>query len=316
QSAYIELIAKQKFTNKYGIARLMVALLEQANIPIELVLTSDRTNIKMDGEFESYNYLEEYLVYLPDERKFIAPSHRQFRLEMTPPEFTGNQGLFVRTMKVRDYIHPVSEIKYIEPAKAEDNFDNMLIHVNFDESLASNNISLERSFKGYQASYIKAVLPLMEETKKEELLKDLVKFMAQDSDIKEMKFQKTNFDFKTYQDPLVVQSNFSTAAFVERAGPALLLKVGELIGPQSELYQEDKRHLPVANEFNRSYNRTINLTIPEGYAIQNLADLSIDEFAKDESGRTIYHFKSDYTVDGDRKSTRLNSSHVKISYAV
>src|SRR5690606_39617083 len=33
-------------------------------------------------------------------------------------------------------------------------------------------------------------------------------------------------------------------------------------------------------------------------------------------GRIIYHRERNYISTGDRKSTRLNSSHVKISYAV
>lgn len=314
QSVNIEFIARNKFTSKYGITRLMVALLEQANVPIELVLTSDRTNVKMDGEFESYNYLEDYLIYLPEETKYIAPYNNQYRLDMTPPQYTGNQGLFVTTMVVRDYIHPVSEIKYIETAKAEDNFDNMLITVDFDENLSSNNITLERSFKGYQASYIKAILPLMEEAKKEELLKDLVKFMAQDSDIKEMKFEKTEFDFTTYKDPIDIKSVFLTPAFVERAGPTLLFKVGELIGPQSELYQDTKRNLPVVNDYNRSYNRRIKLQIPDGYTIQNLEDISIDESATNDAGKIIYHFKSGYKVEGRNLVVEITESYDEVYY--
>lgn len=314
QTVNVEFIAKQKFTSKYGVTRLMVALLEKASIPVELVLTSDRSDVKMDGEFESYNYLEDYLIYLPEEDKYIAPYLHQYRLSMTPPQYTGNQGLFVRTMKVRDYSHPVSEIKYIEPAKAEENFDNMLVSVDFDQNLGSNTINLERSFKGYQASYIKAILPLLEEEKKEELLKDLVKFMAQDSDIKEMKFEKTDFDFKTYNDPININSNFETAAFVERAGSTILFKVGQLIGPQSELYQDNKRNLPVANDYNRSYNRQISLTIPEDYKIQNLKDIAINESATNEAGEIIYHFKSDYKVEGKELVIDITESYDEIYY--
>lgn len=314
ESINIAVIVKQKFSNKYGITRFLVALLEQAAVPVELVVTSDRTNVKMDGEFESYNYLEDYLIYLPEDNKYIAPYHTQYRLTMTPPEFTGNYGLFVRTTMVQDYVHPISEIKYIEPAKAADNFDNMFIKVGFDETLASNNIELERSFKGYQASYIKSILPFLEESKKEELLKDLVKFMAQDSEIKEMKFEKTDFDFKTFHEPLDVKSVFHTAAFVERAGATLLLKVGELIGPQSELYQESKRNLPVANDFNRSYLRKIDLTIPQGFSIQNLKDLSMNESASNEAGEVIYHFKSDYKLEGNKLYVEISESYDEIYY--
>lgn len=313
-SDHITAISKNKFTSKYGIARLMVALLEKAAIPVELVITNDRGDVKMDGSFESYNYLDEYLVYLPQEDKYIAPYMPQYRLEMTPPEFTANHGLFVRTMMVRDYAHPVSEIKYIAAPKAADNHDNMIVSVDFEEDLNANTIRLDRSFKGYQASYIKSALPLLEESKKQELLKDLVKFMAQDSDIQEMKFESTAVDFKSFQQPLVVNSAFKSAAFVERAGPTILFKLGELIGPQSELYQEEKRYTPVENQYNRSYLRTITVNIPQGYQIQNLKDLVINASADNEQQETVYSFVSDYKVEGNKLTVEITEFYESIYY--
>lgn len=315
-AADIQFISKNKFGSKYGITRLMFALLEKAQIPVELVLTSNRGDVKMDGEFESYNYLEDYLFYLPGEDKYIAPYFPQYRLEMAPPEFTANQGLFVKTMKIRDFIHPVAEVRYIAPAKASDNFDNMLISVGFNEDLNGNTVRMTRSFKGYQAFYIKAILPLLEEAKREELLKDLVKSISQDSDIAEVKFEKTDFDFRTFGDPLVMNSTFNTATFVDRAGSTLLFKVGELIGPQSELYQDDKRVLPVENEYNRSYYREIEVAIPEGYEIRNLSDMVIKEEAQNEKGETIFSFSSAYKLDGNVLKMEISEFYEEIYYPV
>ena len=313
-SDHISAIAKNKFGGKYGITRLTVSLLEKAGIPIELVITNDRSDVKMDGSFESYNYLDAYLIYLPKEDKYIVPYLPQYRLEMTPAEFTANQGLFVRTMMVQDFPHPVSEIKYIPAPKAAENHDNMIIAVDFEEDLSSNTIQLDRSFKGYQASYIKSVLPLLDEEKKQDILKELVKFMAQDSDIQEMKFEKTDVDFKTFQEPLVVKSKFKSAAFVERAGPTVLLKVGELIGPQSELYQEEKRLTPVENDYNRSYLRSITVNIPEGYEIQNIKDLVLNEKATGENKEIVYSFVSDYKLEGNKLTVEVEEFYESIYF--
>lgn len=312
----ITFIGKNKSGSKFGLSRLMVSLLEKAGIPVELVITNERGDVKMDGDFESYNYLAEYLIYLPEEDKYIAPYHFQNRLDMTPAEFTANWGLFVKTMVVRDFAYPVSEIKYIAAPGAIENHDNMLIAVEFNEDLSSNTIQLTRSFKGYQASGIKSVMPLLEEAKRQELLKELVKFMSQDSEIEEMAFEKTDFDFSTFSDPLVVNSKFKSSAFVERAGPTLLLKVGELIGPQSELYQEEERTLPVENSFNRSYLRNISVTIPEGYEIQNLQDLVLNENANNEEGETVYSFVSSYKLEGNKLTVEVTEFYDKIYYPV
>jgi transglutaminase-like putative cysteine protease len=310
----IAFIAKNKFGSKSGHTRLMVSLLEKAGIPLELVLTTNRRDVKMDGAFESFNYLEEYLIYLPSEEKFIAPYMPQYRLDMTPPQFTANWGLFIRSKVVRDYVHPISEIKYIPAPKSADNHDNMIVAVDFSDDLSATTIRLDRSFKGYQASYIKSALPMLEESRRQELLKDLVKFMSQDSDIQEMKFEKTDVNFQTFQEPLVVNSLFKSSAFVDRAGATVLFKVGELIGPQSELYQEEKRMMPVENEYNRSYLRTITVNIPEGYEIQNLKDLVIKANAKDEKQEVVYSFISDYTLEANRLTIAVTEFYESVYY--
>src|SRR5579863_10591260 len=49
-------------------------------------------------------------------------------------------------------------------------------------------------------------------------------------------------------------------------------------------------------------------TIPEGAGIENLCDSKVQQFGLTTAGHK--------DVAGDRKSTRLNSSHPSISYAV
>ena len=63
---------------------------------------------------------------------------------------------------------------------------------------------------------------------------------------------------------------------VESAGNDLLVKIGETIGAQSELYQEGTRKLPVDVGLPRSYYRTIRFEIPAAYRIANLDDLQMD----------------------------------------
>jgi hypothetical protein len=76
--------------------------------------------------------------------------------------------------------------------------------------------------------------------------------------------------------PLVISANVNTDKFLEVAGMKYLFKVGELIGPQMELYQEEKRELPVQSDYNRAYHRELTFNIPEGYKIVNLEDINMD----------------------------------------
>src|SRR5690606_42100493 len=59
--------------------------------------------------------------------------------------------------------------------------------------------------------------------------------------------------------------------------------------------------------------RTIRLNTPEGALI----GYAVWELTPVEGGTEVaYHVYSEAVIPADRKSTRLNSSHVKISYAV
>ena len=75
--------------------------------------------------------------------------------------------------------------------------------------------------------------------------------------------------------------------------------MGELIGKQTEMYQEKKRKLPLDSEFQREYARTITINIPEGYQIANLEDIHLDE-SYSEDDESLMAFKSNYELKGDQ----------------
>ena len=311
---HLEDIIKNKVASKMGITRLLVACFSQASISTAFVLTSDRDDLLFDGDFESYNYLTDYLIYLPDQKKFVAPYMPQYRIGLTPPELTATDGLFTKAVAIQDYSYPVTEVQYIPPLTAEDNHDNMDIQVSFSEDLSSNHIVLKRSFKGYQASYIKAIYPYIEQKNKDEILKELVKFLTPDADIDQLAFESTDFNFRNWNEPLVLNSNFDTQAFIEKAGETILLKAGELIGPQSELYDTDERLTAVSNDHNRSYLRKIVIDLPDGYQIQNLNDLKINEEVSETGNDPIYAFHSDYSLEEGKLTIEINEYYREIYY--
>ncbi|WP_296618697.1 DUF3857 domain-containing protein [Marivirga sp.] len=314
ESLQLDFIIDNKFSNKLGLARLTAALLKASNVQYEIVLVPDRKKMEIDLTFESYNYLSDYLFYLPKSKSYLTPHDLSIRLDIIPSEFTATEAVFIKETIIRDYSIPVIYTNYIEAPAASYNKDDMEIVVNFEDDLFSNEISLERSFTGYQSSFIKSILPIIEEQQKEELLKNLVKFMTSDADIQSMKFNKTEFDHTNWKAPLEVSSTFTTKAFLDKAGPTLLLKVGELIGPQSELYQEKERKLNIVNEYTRSYDRKITINLPEGYQPQNLEDLIINELVKNKEGKEIFKFKSSYELNDQQLIIQIDEFYEEIYY--
>jgi len=98
--------------------------------------------------------------------------------------------------------------------------------------------------------------------------------------------------------PLQFIVDFTSEAFVEKAGKKYLFKLGDIIGPQIQLYQEKERVLPLEEQFHRSYFRKININIPEGYKISNLEDINIDK-SYTENGLEMFSFKSYYKLENN-----------------
>jgi hypothetical protein len=288
-----------KTANETGIVKLYVALFQKFNITHEMVLTSNRLKLKFDKEFEATNFLQEFLFYFPASKKYLSPSKFGTRFGFPPPYFMDNYGLFVTGYDIDGKRKAFSEVKYIEGIPASSSKDEMFIEVHFNkEDFTKNTISLERKLHGYYAMNIQPFMNLIQPNRKNEVIDES---FAQntDKDAKVLKRELINEDPSLFGvKPFVVKFDISSEYFVEKAGNKYLFKLGDLIGPQMEMYQEKKRILPLEAEFNRSYYRTIKINIPEGYQISNLEDIKIkNSYATKD--KELFIFDSYYTLEGN-----------------
>ena len=84
-----------------------------------------------------------------------------------------------------------------------------------------------------------------------------------------------------------------------------MLQLGEVIGPQTQLYQEKERLFDVENEFNRLYDRNIKIKIPPGYRIKNLEDINM-YVAHEKDGETVFLFRSEYRLEGEVVNVQID----------
>lgn len=295
----LEQILDQKVANETGIMKLFTAAFRQMDIPHEIVITSDRTELKFDQKFEAHNYLNNFLFYFPDTKAYMSPTENASRYGYPPANFADNYGLFIREVKVGDFKSGIGQVKYIEPVPAANTLDKMFIEVAFEpDDISTTNINLKREFSGYYAMYIQPYINRMKKEDREEFLESFGKQMNENVEItsKEM----TNDDPELFGiAPLKLDIKLHSDAFIEKAGNRYLFKVGELIGQQTQLYQEKERVLPLENEFERAYERDILIHIPEGYRIMNPEDLNMDESYSDNEEKLL-SFRSYYELDGNQ----------------
>lgn len=292
----LEHIISKKVANFTGILRLYISLFREANIKHEIVLTSNRYDIKFDKKFEADCFTTDFLIYFPTTKKYLSPDDKGSRYGFPPEEYTCNYGLFIKEVKLGDFSSAVGKVKYIKPVDISQNIDKMDIDVSFDkDDLTKNTVKLKEEISGYPAMPIQAFIHLIKD--KEELIKSFAQRL--DKDITLTSKSLKNDDIKSVGvKPLVFDIELTSEAFTDKAGKNYLFKLGMLIGKQIEMYQEKKRKLPYEDSYRRSYYRTINVTIPDGYTISNLKDINIhNSYSKD--GKLLFEFRSFYELSGN-----------------
>lgn len=298
-SATITDVIKNKVASEQGAIKLYAAILNHLNIKHQIVLTSNRTNLKFDKKFEAFNFLKDYLIYFPSSKLYMAPAKVGSRLGFPPGHLTDTYGLFIKQVTLGGFTSGVGKVKYINPVNYDKTNYDLVMNVSFEpENMTVTNLKMDRSMSGYYAVYLQPFMDAVKEKDKEEMMDDIIKSVSENVDIIQKKmYNDSPSDFGN--KPLRIVADLKSEAFVEKAGKKYLFKVGELIGPQEEMYQEKERKLPVENEFERSYDRKIIVDIPEGYRFLNLEDININEsFVKNEE--ELFMFQSSYEVEGNQ----------------
>lgn len=301
-------IVKYKVASRQGITKLFFAVFDRLGIECHAVVTCSREGSRFDGGFDSWSYLDDYLLYFPDDNGFLAPYVLETRYPLVPPEFTGHDGLFIESFAVGDMKSGLGTVKAIPAVDYKHNVDNLDIDVTFSDDFTTNNVKMKRIFGGYNASYFTPYYHLMTEEQRLSMIEDLTRQTAPDP-----KFNK--WTAKPLEegavDQFMIDVDFESAHFLEKAGPRILFKVGQLIGPQVEMYREDDRMTDVENEYNRGYDREIRIRLPKGYTIKNPQDLKFDVTYKDKE-ETPFLFQSDYTLKDGILTVTINEYYKQL----
>lgn len=291
-------VLDKKVASSKGVMKLFISLFNTLDIKHELILTSDRQELKFDTEFEANTFLNEFLFYFPKTDKYMAPTDFDSRYGFPPAYLTDTYGLNIKEVALGDFKSATGKVEYINPVSAEKTIDKMIVDVNFDpKDLTLITVNLDRSLSGYYAQYLHPFMNIISEENKTRILEDFAKRLDESAVIKNKEINNADpalFGIK----PLQFKIDFQSESFVEKAGDRYLFKVGELIGKQIQMYQENERKLPLENEFTRIYDRIINVRIPEGYRIANAADINIDH-SLSKDGKKVLLFKSYYEINGN-----------------
>lgn len=269
-------LIKLKQANKSSVVKLFIAILNRANIDFELVGTGSNSLRPFDPEFNCINFIDHYLIYFPDINQYLTPDDVEYRLNLISPEYQGQYGLFMYPVSYNEDIKTLGyRVGQIPVQDHTINTDSMLINLNLNSNGIDIEAKVHRSITGALGAVFQNVFPNIPSDKKNEIAEQVFRMGKQTSHISSLEIKNDQPD-NIGLHPIIFDIALQPEELVENAGNDLLFHIGETIGQQAELYQEQSRKLPIHVGVLHRYYRKIIFQIPEGYTVANPENLDMN----------------------------------------
>ncbi|MFN4028206.1 MAG: DUF3857 domain-containing protein [Flavobacterium sp.] len=286
-------IIKSKQANRIDMLKLYSAVFRHFKIENKVVLTSNRFEIPFEKDFESYENLDEALLYFPAIKKYLTPSEIEYRIPLFPDGLGNNNGLFISEKIFGGVGMGVSEINFIELPGVELTTDYMVITADFTEDIENPKITTAIDFGGYTAMNFQPIKDFTSAEQYQTILKNIAENYTINTEYSSLKTENDGVE-NIGKKPFVMKLTFDGKDLIQNAGGNYLFSVGKLIGSQMELYQENKRTLPVEIDHPHAYQRTLKIILPKGVTAKNLEKFNMN-FKTDLNNKTEAGFVSSYT---------------------
>lgn len=289
----INYILKNRSASDYGILKAYAHYLKAAGIEYEIVITSNRFTYKFDPDFFIPNMLRDFLIYLPTEDKYIAPDRIEYRVGEAPFNILGNYGLFIK----ESYEYYFTKIIQVDPDYSR---VTRITDISFNDDFESVTLKQNQQYTGHWAATHRAILSLSPEQSIKEFKDYLTGSGIEDKVIISYEDENNDMNQTEYNLPFIVKCTTSSESLIEDAGDSYLFQIGNVIGTQSELYQETERVNPIEMQYPNQYDYTITVEIPEGYTVEGLSSLNINErYVSKSNNEVLAKFESSYELKDD-----------------
>ncbi len=312
----LDKVINTKSANLEGICKLYCGVFDRAGINYQMVFPSNRTDYPIDEELEYWNRIDEVLFYFPVTGKFITPTDIELRYPFIPYYLADSRGLFLKGTTIGNFRTAIGAFGEIKMEPFAQHAHNMELDISFKPELDSIAIKCAQIFRGYGAHNIRPVYTFLSKEKQDEVTHELIKPIVKSTNITNTKIENILLsDGGLENKPLIVYGEATSSELLENAGKKILLKIGELIGPQVEMYQENARQLPVELDYPHALNRRMILHIPEGYTIENSKDLLFDVSHK-VNNEIDMGFVTRYSQKGNEIEIIIEETYLHTKYPI
>jgi hypothetical protein len=288
---------------------------KKAGLRFEIIVTTSRYDKKFDPKFESWNFLNEVLLYYPTIDKYMLPENAAYRLGIVPLQFAGNSGLFIKEMELGGTTSGVSMVQEIPVPGAEVSHHDMEVSISFDNTASKVTQHAKHIHSGYTTLNYRPAYFYLPEEKRKEFLEEILKSSIEGAKVSNIKTQNSNLNSAEAEKEFIVEGDVTYSSLIEKADNSFLFKVGAVIGPQTELYQEKPRQNTIDIVYPHVLDREITIAIPNGYQVKGLDALAINITGGDPKAPTM-GFVSEYKLEGDKLKIKVHEYYNKQEYSV
>lgn len=305
-------VINTKQANSLDIIKLYTAVFKYFKIEQNIVFTSNRYKIPFDKDFESHENLNEFLFYFPSIKKYLTPTEIEYRLPLFPNYLGNNNGLFIKEKIFAGVPMGIGEVNFIEIPGTEITHDYMDITVDFTQDIENPLVTSNMTYGGYSGLNFQPIKDFVSADQYKTMLKNISENYTLQSEYKTLTTENDGTEF-IGKKPYKLNLTFDGKDMIQKAGPNYLFSVGQTIGRQMELYQKDKRILPIEIHYPHYYTRKIKIILPEGATIKNL-DKFVMNFKTDLDGKTEAAFTSNYTQNKNEITVENTEFYNLINY--
>jgi hypothetical protein len=292
----IEKILKSKLASPGGIIKLYGAIFRNLGIEHEFVLASDRLKTTIERNFENWNNPDKLILYFPRLKKYMSPTEVEFRFPFINPNWGNTNALYCKSTTISNFTTAFAEIKQIPLENYLSSAINTEAEIELNSSVDTLLINIRQIYSGYAASTYKSLFTFSSPEDQKMVIKEMIKLGTKSENVVSSKLENSDLENYHQNKPFVLAAVVKASELVERAGNKIIIKVGDIIGPQVEMYQDKPRQFPMDIDYPHILERKIKFTIPPGYVVKNPDDLNIDHVYK-ENGQVTMGFVSSYKIE-------------------
>lgn len=311
EAEQLNYILDKKTSGETGLVRLFVACFEAAGIRHELGITSNRFEYPVDEKFENWNRPDNYIFYFPARKQYLTPATITLRYPMIPAALRENKAIFCKRTTIGDITTALASIRTVPAPPMSESANTIKADIRFAPETMTPGIRIVHGFSGYTAMSIREAVTFIPADKEKEMVQSLFPGLAdQPEDI--VSYSIANKGLEHYSDnkPVEITAELQPDRLMETAGNKWLFKVGEVIGPQAEMYEDKERKLPISMPFPHTLVRDITIHIPEGYRVTNPSAVVLK--VQDQEG--TMGFVSDYTLEKGIMQIHINEFYSVDAY--